>query len=50
VLPRHLLRCERSTAASARLYTSRGVRLYGYGLSWTSPIQDQVYLEAVAAQ
>ncbi|WP_342165031.1 hypothetical protein [Methylobacterium sp. SD21] len=35
---------------SARLYTSRGVRLYGYGLSWTSPARDQVYLEAVAAQ
>lgn len=37
-------------SCSARLYTSRGVRLYGYGLSWTSPARDQIYLEAVAAQ
>ena len=35
-------------SCSARLYTSRGVRLYGYGLSWTSPARDQVYLDAVA--
>lgn len=37
-------------SCSARLYTSRGVRLYCYGLSWSSPSRDQVYLEAVAAQ
>lgn len=41
---------EATRSCSARLYTSRGVRLYGYGLSWTSPTRDQVYLEAVAAQ
>lgn len=41
---------EATRSCSARLYTSRGVRLYGYGLSWTSPAWDQIYLEAVAAQ
>lgn len=44
----------RATAAarrtcSAQLFTSRGVRLYGYTLSWTSPARNEVYLEAEAA-
>lgn len=35
---------------SAQVFTSRGVRVYGYALSWTSPAREEVYLEAVRAE